>query len=289
MKNILKTISFLFIGALIFTSCDDEDYTGASQLTHTDATITVTAVQSSYAFNENLIDEDAPETYSFAISASITKTENVDITVRFNQKSGNADTSDYSVGDIVIRAGDTSASTMVEVLYTGDIEATETFTLSASTEGNSTLSGPFEIPVTITDKVNDVLEFSTTWEGSFTDADDTLITADFCAIDMDVLLFTAAGSFVQYLGATGSCTETGSISSLADGDYFLVINLYANPLSGMGLTETVPVTISYSQDSFSSGSFVYNDFNLGSVGGDSVLEAVATITVEGYNYTVTPL
>jgi hypothetical protein len=289
MKNILKKISFLFIGALIFTSCDDEDYTGASQLTHTDAIITVTAAQSSYSFNENLIDGDAPETYSFAISASIPNTENVNVTVTFSQKSGNADSSDYSVGEIIILAGDTSASTMMEVLYTGDIEGTETFVLSASTEGNSVLGSPFEIPVTISDKVNDVLAFSTTWEGSFTDADDTLITVDFCAIDMDVLLFTTAGSFVQYLGASSSCTETGSISGLADGDYYLVINLYANPLVGLGLTETVPVTISYSQNYFSSGSFVYNNFNLGSVGGVSVLEAVATITVEGYNYTVTPL
>ena len=71
--------------------------------------------------------------------------------------------------------------------------------------------------------MNDVLEFSTTWAGSKTV---NLIGVDgaeldFCTIDIDVVLYDSAGDYVQYLGASSSCTETGSISDVPDGEYYV--------------------------------------------------------------------
>jgi hypothetical protein len=111
-------------------------------------------------------------------------------------------------------------------------------------------------------------------------------TLDFCDIDIDVLLYTDTGVLVQYLGATGACTETGSISGLADGDYYIVLDLFANPLATFGLTDALPVTITYNQEHFISGSFVYNSLNLSS---PLVKVPAAILKVSGYNYTVTPL
>jgi hypothetical protein len=52
------------------------------------------------------------------------------------------------------------------------------------------------------------------------------------------------------------------------------------------LTDDLPVTITYNQEHFISGSFVYNSLNLSSQGD---LIAVASLKVSGYNYTVEPL
>ena len=277
----------LFTGVML-TSCTDEDHTGASGINYSSVAITLTSAQATYTINESLIDIDVPSTYTITITASIPETQQVDAYVTFEQTEGKADGNDYSVGELKIPAGATTASTKIEIHKTGDIEGIETFNLSAKTNGNFTLASSFNLPVTIIDDhINDVLEFSITWSGSYTfESFFGEVTADFCLIDLDVLLFNSAGSFVQYLGATGACTETGSISGLPDGEYYLVIEVYDNPFYITGESEPVPVTISYNQEYFASESFVSNSFDMGTTG----LVAVATITIsDGYNYTVTPL
>ncbi len=278
----------MFIGILI-TSCDEEDNTGASGINYTDATITVTSAQSSYTFDEILIDEDVPSTFTASISASIAEPQPVDAIVSFVQSSGNADSNDYTVGEIKIPAGATTGSTDIEINRTGNVEGSENFTLKAISDGNFKLASDFTLPVTITDFVDDTLLFSTTWAGEYTfeAAGPTDVTLDFCSIDLDVLLFTSAGAYVQALGATGACTETGStMEGLPDGDYFVVVEVFANPLLTYALTEPVPLTVNYSQSNSESGSFTSNLFSLASPTG---LVAIATITKSGYNFTVTPL
>jgi len=289
MKNIIKYICFSISIGLLLTSCEDsEEFTGASRINHSDVSVTLTSSQSTYTFNEADIDPDDPTTYSVNVTGSIAEPQSIDVIVSFKQTGGNADNHDYSVGEIRIPAGSTSGSTNIEVNKTGDIEGTETFTLQAVADGNSRLSSAYSVTTTINDWINDVLEFSTNWSGSYsyTSTGGANVTLDFCKIDIDVYVFTSTGSYVGDLGATASCTETGSISGLPDGDYFLVLDVYDNPLSVFGATETVPVTISYSQEYFDSGSFTVNSINLGSPEG---LTAVATISVSGYNYTITPL
>ena len=274
---------------LLLTSCDDnEDYTGGSVLDYKASPITVTSSEASYTFNEANIDEDEPSTYTVTLSASIEETQPVDAYVTFSQTDGTADENDYSVGSIKIPAGATSGSTTVEVNYTGDIEGSESFTLMAKTIGNFTLASDFSVTINIEDKINDILELSTNWSGEKTIdiIRGSTATLDFCDIDIDVLLYTDTGVLVQYLGATLDCPEKGSISGLADGDYYIVLQVYSNPLADFGSTDALPVTITYNQEHFISGSFVHNSLNLSSQGD---LIAVASLKVSGYNYTVEPL
>ncbi|WP_299670721.1 hypothetical protein [uncultured Polaribacter sp.] len=298
MKNIIKYVCFAILGGIIITSCENnDDYTGASKMSWTDATVTLSSSQASYTFNETLIDVDDLDTYTATVSASLMEPQPLDAIISFVQTSGNADSDDYTIGEIKIPAGATTASTELSINRNGDIEGTETFVLSAVTDGNFNLASEYNLPVTINnDQIDDTLMFTTTWAGSYTfeAAGPTDVTLDFCNIDFDVLLYTNAGLFVQTLGATGSCTETDStMENLPDGEYFLVLEVYDNPFTVYDLTEPVPVTVSYSQSNSDSGEFTIADtFTLSSiesVSGTPAETAVATITKSGYNFTVTPL
>jgi len=289
MKNIIKYIGFTLSIGLLLTSCEDnEEFTGESVLAWGDQPITVTSSASSYTFDEAAIDEDVPSTYSVTVTASIAEAQPVAALISFKQTGGNADGDDYSVGNITIPAGSTSASTNIELNYTGDVEGSESFTLEAMADGNFNLSSAYSVTVTIEDKINDVLDLSTNWSGEYSySAGSASVTLDFCEIDVDVLLFTGAGGFVGYLGATGACTEVGSLSGLPDGDYFIVLDLYDNPHEVFGATATVPITVTYNQDYIgTSGSFTYTGINLSSA---SDLYAAAIVSVSGYNYTITTL
>jgi hypothetical protein len=289
MKNIIKYIGFTLSIGLLLTSCEDkEEFTGESVLAWGDQPITVTSSANSYTFDEAAMDEDVPSTYSVSVSASIAEAQPVSALITFKQTGGNADSDDYSVGNITIPAGATSGSTNIEVNYTGDVEGSESFTLEAIADGNFNLSSAFSVTVTIEDKVNDVLDLSTNWSGEYSySAGSAFVTLDFCEVDVDVLLFTSTGSFMGFLGATGACTEVGSLSGLSDGDYFIVLDLYDNPHAQFGATATVPITVTYNQDYIgTSGSFTYTGINLSS---PSDLYAAAIVSVSGYNYTITAL
>ena len=289
MKNIIKYIGFTLSIGLLLTACEDkEEFTGESVLAWGDQPITVTSSANSYTFDEAAIDEDVPSTYSVSVTASIAEAQPVSALISFKQTGGNADGDDYSVGNITIPAGATSGSTNIELNYTGDVEGSESFTLEAIADGNFNLSSAYSVTVTIEDKINDVLDLSTNWSGEYSySAGSAVVSLDFCEIDVDVLLYSTAGSFMGYLGATGACTEVGSLSGLPDGDYFIVLELYDNPHSEVGATEIVPITVTYDQDYIgTSGSFTYTGINLSS---PSDLYAAATVSVSGYNYTVTAL
>jgi len=288
MKKIFKPFSIFIVASLIFTSCEDEnDNTNASLINYSPATVTLSSL-SNTAFDESAIDPDNESTYVVTINATLSSPQPVNAIIDLVQSGGTANSSDYKAGTITIPAGSLTASANVEILKTGDIEGSETLNITGESRANFTVT-PFTFSASIeNDYINDVLEFSTTWSGSHTYTSIVGdITADFCLMDLDVLLYTSTGAFVQYLGGTEACTETGSISGLPDGDYYLVINVYDNPLSLTGLSEPIPVTISYSQEHFISESFVSNSFNMASPRGGV---AVATITIsDGYNYIVTPL
>ena len=189
MKNIIKYMCLSLSFGMLLTSCEDNDYTGASALEYNSSAITVTSSEASYNIIEADIDEDDPTTYTVTLSASIPEATVVDAFVTFSQTDGTADGNDYSVGKIKIPAGSTTGSTAVEVNYTGDIEGSESFTLMANTNGNFTMASDFSVTINIEDKVNDVLEFSTTWAGSKTVnlVGASGVEIDFCAIDIDVL------------------------------------------------------------------------------------------------------
>ena len=288
MNKIIKKITLLSFALILFQACEDDETSNINIVPLDPINIAVTV-------NENdVIIKESEIGYSqdYTITATIEKAQEVDLALILTQTAGSATYGDdFSFDEaIIISAGETTASAVVHIYKTGDIETTdETLSVGLKTADKNAKIGDFNFNATITDDyINDVLELSTTWSGETTVnmTSGSSYTLDFCDIDIDVKLYTETGVFVQYLGATGACTEAGSISGLADGDYYIVLHLYENPLTAFGLTDALPVTITYNQEHFISGSFVHNSLNLSS---PSVETAVAILKVSGYNYTVTPL
>ncbi|KGL62830.1 hypothetical protein [Polaribacter sp. Hel1_85] len=291
MKNTIKNIGLFAIVAVFFASCeDDNDNTGASLLNYSPATVTLSST-SNTVFDESAIDADDESTYVVTITATLPSPQPVNAVIDLVQSGGTASASDFSAGTITIPAGSLTASADVEIMQTGDIEGTETLDITGKARANFNIT-PYTFSASIeNDYINDHLEFSTTWSGSYTYELSTGTaenTVDFCGVDIDVLAYELATGNYYDLGGTGSCTETGSMGELPDGDYYVLLYIYGNPYATLGQTEIVPVSISYSQEHFdTSGSFVSEAVTLATP--EQELLAVAQITKSGYNFTVTPL
>jgi hypothetical protein len=293
MKKLIKTLTVLTVLALFTTSCSEkEDYTGASNVDYSPATVTLSSL-SPNVFDESAIDTDNESTYQITIVATLDSPQPVDAVIDLAQVGGSAGASDFDInGGIRIKAGQTSASATVDILKTGDIEGEETLFIGATSKANFNLI-PFSHSVTITnDHINDVLDLTMDWAGSYsyTAGGGSLdVTVDYCSADFDLLLYTAAGSYVQYILGTASCPEEDQLSGLADGSYFLVVDLYGNPFSVLNTGQPMPITLTVNQEHFpdTGTTIVHNGYTTDSSSG---LQAVATLdVVGGYNYTITPL
>jgi hypothetical protein len=286
MNKIIKKISLLSFALLLFQACDDNETSNITIVPLDPIDIAVTVNENDVIINESEIDTSQ----DYTITATIEEAQQVDLALMLTQTGGTATLGDdFGFHDeyIIISAGETTASAVVHIYKTGDIETTdETLSVGLITADKNAKIAAFNFNATITDDyITDVLDFSTTWAGSTTANLIGGVTAelDFCAIDIDVLLFNSTGDFLGYLGATGDCIETGSMSGLPDGEYYVVLDLYSNDLVPYGSTETLPVTISYNQESFISGSIVNTELNLSSPIGQT---AAVVVTKNGYNYTV---
>ena len=293
MKKLIKTLSVLAVLALITASCNKkDDHTGDSNIDYSKATVTLSSV-SPTEFNESTIDSDDPTTYQITIVATLDSPQPVDAVIDLAQVGGSAGASDFNIdGGIRIKAGQTSASATVDILKTGDIEGEETLYIGGTSKANFNIT-PFSHSVTITnDHINNVLDITMDWAGSYTyDAvgGSAEVTIDYCAVDFDLILYTAAGVYVDYVLGTADCPEEDQLSGLADGSYFLVADLYSNPFSGLTTGQPMPITLIVSQEHFPDTGkvIVFNGYTTDSSSG---LQAIATLdVVGGYNYTVTPL
>ncbi len=288
MKNILKNIGLLVFTGILFTGCDDDDFTGASEINYSPATVTLSTL-SPTVFDESAIDEDDASTYTITIEANLAEAQPTDAVIDLMQVGGSADGSDFHAGTITIAAGGTSGSGTVEILQTGDIEGDETLSIGGEARANFNVAA-FEHTVTIqNDYINDVLDLELSWDGEFTIEDDfSSATYGFCAIDFDVLIYDAGFADTGiYDAATGACPEhVGFGPGMADGDYFIVVDLWDNPYSGLGAGETIPVALNFSQEFFeTSGSVPTTAYTTDATGGTI---AIAIVTKSGNNYTVAP-
>lgn len=287
MKNINKILFLLTLSSFVFiTSCNEDDHTGDSIINYSKPTVTLSGMDAT--IDENSIDSDAPPTIN--VTASISAPVQVDIHIPLVQTGGSANGDDFSAGTIVIVSGDTSASTDVTILKTGDVEGSETLEIGAADNIANANLNPFTLNITINDDyINDVLDIELNWDGEVEYEDDnTTATYNFCAMDFDLLIFDATTGMDTgvYDGATTACPESVGFTGLPDGDYILVVSLYENPYAALGLGESVPVTINYNQEFFdTNGSITINDYSTDSTSGDI---PVAIVTKNGYNYTVTP-
>ncbi len=293
MKKYIKQIGLLALSGILLTACNEDDNTGDAMTTSSPTNITLSALTST--IDESAIDADDSSTYMVTFSASIPAAVTQDAVVDVWQSGGTADTNDYHfAGDdyIIIPAGSTSGSISVEVYQTGDIEGDETLVFeAASRDGYHSLT-PFSHTVTITnDYINDVLDLTLSWDAEVVNGDVTITSL--CDIDYDLLLADDGGNLLGYIAGTSACPEHGSLSGLADGTYYLLADLYDNPLVDYGFTDAIPITLEYSQDYFPTSGVISNASQTLDMPGAtdfSFITGVAILEVSGgYNYTLTGL
>ncbi|WP_396603126.1 hypothetical protein [Algibacter sp. R77976] len=297
MKNIINKIGVFALACLAFTSCESEDdNTGDSLINYSPATVTLSS-SSPTMFDESAIDADDASTFQIEVTATLSAAQPTDAVIDLIQSGGSASSSDFEAHTITIPAGSTTGSATVDILQTGDIEGSETLQITGESRANFNVS-PFTFSATIdNDYINDHLDLVLSWDGSAVNDDVTI--SSFCEMDYDLVLLAEDFSPLAYIAGTASCPEEDYISGLADGTYYIASDLYSNPYSGLGYTDVIPVTISYSQEHFDvSGSFSSSEEsqqNLsspdsGAVGGfGEGLGAVVIklVVTNGYEYTLT--
>jgi len=293
MKKNIRNIGLLVLTGILLNACNEkEDFTGASEIDYSAATVTLSSL-SPNVFDESAIDEEIATTYQITIEATLDSPQPVETVIDLAQVGGTATASDFDIsGAIRIPAGQTSASATVDILKTGDIEGEETLFIGATSRANFNLI-PFSHSVTITnDHINSVLDMTMDWAGSYTYSavgGSAEVTIDYCAVDFDLILYTNAGVYVNYILGTASCPEEDQLGGLADGTYFLVADLYSNPFSGLNTGQPMPITLNISQEYFpdTETEIIFNGYTTDSSSG---LQAIATLeVVGGYNFTITAL
>ncbi|WP_299778377.1 hypothetical protein [uncultured Formosa sp.] len=289
MKNIYKTFCLLALSGFVFTSCDDsDDNTGDSLIDYTKVGAIVSTPNPSITVSESDIHssgEDYIIPYTVTLNEAVTATTIIELI----QTDGEADTEDYETSVITVTPGNTTGTGYITIFSNGYIEGTETLELTANSRANVTIND-YAINITIDDDyINDQLNFELSWSGTFTAAvgDGADLVLDFCAMDFDIYIYDAnLNDTGFYDAATGSCPETATLSGLEDGFYYVVVDLYENPLDIYGGEISVPLTFSWSQDYFDdvTGSTTLEAYTTVSTSGTY---AIATITIQdGYIYTI---
>ena len=294
MKHIFKYIGIIAATGFLASCSSDDDNTGDSVIDYEKVNATVTSEKSTYTFSEKGIDEADASTYQFPVTVTLDAAAPVDTYIDLElTEDSEGDASDFEAEPIVIPTGQTSASGVVSILSNMEEEGNETLKLEATSRANLNLT-PFTVTVNIQDDyINDVLELTADWSGSFTESIESAdISIDFCDMDFDLMILDADMNDTGLDGAaTGACPESISISGLPDGTYYLNFVLFENPFLSEDLeitTTPVPVTLSFNQELFSSGEFVFEGFDTASEDGEEAI--IGTFKIEnGYLYTVSPL
>ncbi|WP_452228652.1 MULTISPECIES: hypothetical protein [unclassified Lacinutrix] len=296
MKKTIKNIALLLFTGIIFTACDNDDATGDSIIDYSSVEVTLSSTMNNTVIDESLIDPD--DLPVVTLTATIAEPNPLSLRVPIViANSSTADADDFIMAELIIPALQTSATIEIEIAKNGYVEGNETLVLTGVDAAGMTVT-PFELTIDIeNDYINDVLDLTLSWDGEFENGDLTLTSI--CAIDYDIVLANSAGAIVSYIAGTADCPEVGSISGLADGTYYILADMYENPYSGDGFTDTIPLTLEYSQEYFTTSGVITNaNHTLGTVQsthdavGNSAFDAaagIAIIEVSGYNYTVTSL
>ncbi|WP_159022770.1 hypothetical protein [Formosa sp. L2A11] len=289
MKNIYKTFCLLALSSFVFTSCDDsDDNTGDSLIDYTKIGATVSTPNQTITISESDIQASGADyiiPYTVTLNEAVTATAIVELI----QTGGEADSEDYETSVITVTPGNTTGTGYITIHSNAYIEGTETLELTANSRANVTINN-YVIDITINeDYINDQLNLELSWAGTYTVAvgDGADLVLDYCTMDFDFYIYDSDLNDIGfYDAATSSCPESGTISGLEDGFYYVVVDLYDNPLSIYGGGVSVPVTFSWSQDYFDdvTGSVTLDAYTTDSTSGTY---AIASITVQdGYIYSV---
>lgn len=300
MKSKIYNIGLFFLASIVsLTSCKDDDANEVDLVTYNPVTVTLSADSNNFTVLE---DQLSSTNNTYTITASISEPQLLDYYITLEQTGGTATEGvDFEFEDhITISHGQTSGSATVTILQSGDIEESdETFSIEARSATNTINLSTFSFNGTIStngganDYINDQLDLTLSWDGSAESGD--LSITSFCAMDFDLILYDSAFNYLGYVLGSTACPEHDLLGGLADGTYYLVTDLYENPYSDIGLTDEVPLTLTWSQEYFPEtvGSISTSSYSLSSadsvnsgagLGGMIVVLEVAN----GYEYTLYP-
>jgi hypothetical protein len=222
--NIIKNIAVVLLAFLVFTGCDDEDFTGNSSLTPTTgATISVSGLPSSAP---NFLEMDT----TFTFTVTLSEAQVVDVPVYISQSAGDASlgadfTIDNNNSRVVIPAFSTSGTVTISVLGDTEPEGTETFTIQIGDErtDNATIT-PVEVTFTIGNVVSEDLSMNLEWA---TAAVFDASGAELGATDVGDLTFNLLAADTLYSQADGASFESLGLSGSApNGTYDIAVGIW---------------------------------------------------------------
>ncbi|MDZ7606089.1 MAG: hypothetical protein U5K79_11000 [Cyclobacteriaceae bacterium] len=200
---------------------------------------------------------------------------------------------DLSAHELNLLALSGGGSIDITIYEDQDIEENETIYLTF--EGDHPIGSPVAqqvLVITVRDSVY-APQLTLDWSGPI-EAFPGEVWEDY--IDIDLLILDGDGNEVSgYAGATADVPEIVSASQLPDGIYDVVANLWANPITGNGLSsEVLPIVLSIGNQSGSKGfnakeiglTPVWNGDTPSDEAGTNLL-ILGTVTVNGNQMTLT--
>lgn len=287
----MKYITKIFFLVLIigFVSCETDKYTGYSTVKFTPPTATYAITGGS---NTITVDETATSPADgqvFTVTATLSEAVPFDTFIDITQTGGTATAADFSTTRIFVPKLMTTGTGTITINRTGDLEGDETLELSTNTDSpNVNGSDTFTFNI-VNDYVNDDLIINVAWCGDF-DFDlgaEGHLTGNFDLIDIDALVFDSTFNLVSnFTAATGACPENLHFGGMPDGLYYVIIDVYDNPLASFALGETIPLNASYSQEYFINSTPILHSLTL-TTDSTGTLGVMCSVQKTGYNFVVT--
>lgn len=285
MKRFLKyNLIALLAMALFMSSCNDDDYTGYSDLVPTENVSITVGGTGSFTLTE------ADSSYTFDVTLSAAQI--VDVVLYANVTGGDATSGeDFKIANtgsrVYIPAGSTTGTLEIKILQDNLAEAAETFTVTIGDErtANATVD-PVDVTFTLENYTENMLSIDMTWETDVADVIGLELDPD-AVVDLRLLILNATdSSFVT--GVDGSTFENYSgMDSLADGTYLIATDIYSTIDAGDYNAEvTIDVELGFNQsgvinnDILSLPGVMTNAYTLS----DGYIVYLATITKSGDNY-----
>lgn len=260
-------------------SCDNEDFTGDSDLTPTNPTVTIEF--DSAVFTRSFIEQDSTVTFTVTLST----TQVVDVAVYVIVTGGNATPGeDFTFTDrLVIPAYRTSASGEIKISADELTEETETFTIQVGDERTANASiTPQTISFELMNEASDDLDLHLSWDVSDVfNPDGSLISPTAMA---DLIFYVLESDGTTFDSADGASFEDLTLDASApDGDYTIAVGVYAfdSPIEA-----TIDLFFDATQTGVQSASVSYAGA-LTTTNCLSDIVYLATITKVGSTYTIT--
>jgi hypothetical protein len=226
MRNKILISFFIAMMGLVIYSCNKEDYTGHSDLTPSNPTITVdvpTGVVS-------LIESD----YTYTYTVTLSEPQIVDVAIYVTQIEGDATLGeDFDIANtssrVYIPAYATTGTLSIKIKADDFLEGTETFKLQIGDErtANATIT-PVTVDFSLTNLTKGDLAVTMSWalpsDVEYFDIDGELIPADDIA-DM-IMTIVDAGTPIGTVDG-GTFEDYVFLESLPDGVYTIEASFYA--------------------------------------------------------------